>query len=305
MERKVLWLVSFAVIFILWLKIDPVAEQAKTNTAVEVSTDNVPMDDDNKQSKVTESQSSKQEQEYFESHPITTEKPDFAAITDIKQRKQAFFEFLAPFVEEKNELLLRDRETIKQILANEEPPSREEKRWLKALRELHNLKDVGVYLHEDVAELLTYVDIIPTSMVLAQAANESAWGTSRFAVEGNNYFGQWCFRKGCGLVPSSREEDADHEVRKFNDARESVFAYVDNLNSNPAYRELRQIRAQLRAENKPVTGLELVHGLDHYSQRGQEYIDEIESLIEYNQLWRFNLDHQIAQENTDEAAPSN
>jgi Bax protein len=106
-------------------------------------------------------------------------------------------------------------------------------------------------------------------------------------------------------VPSSREEDADHEVRKFNDARESVFAYVDNLNSNPAYRELRQIRAQLRAENKPVTGLELVHGLDHYSQRGQEYIDEIESLIEYNQLWRFNLDHQIAQENTDEAASSN
>jgi Bax protein len=305
MERKVLWLVSFAVIFILWLKIDPVAEQAKTNTSVEVPADNVPVDDDNKQPKVTESQSSKEEQEYFESHPITTEKPDFVAISDVKQRKQAFFEFLAPFVEEKNELLLRDRETIKQILANEEPPTREEKRWLKALRELHNLKDVGVYLHEDVAELLTYVDIIPTSMVLAQAANESAWGTSRFAVEGNNYFGQWCFRKGCGLVPSSREEDADHEVRKFNDARESVFAYVDNLNSNPAYRELRQIRAQLRAENKPVTGLELVHGLDHYSQRGQEYIDEIESLIEYNQLWRFNLDHQIAQENTDEAASSN
>jgi len=124
--------------------------------------------------------------------------------------------------------------------------------------------------------------------VLAQSANESAWGTSRFATKGNNFFGQWCFRKGCGLVPESRDTDADHEVRKFHDARESVFAYIDNLNSNAAYRKLRESRAKLRQEKAPITGLALVHGLIHYSQRGMAYVQEIEGLINYNKLWRFN-----------------
>jgi len=198
-----------------------------------------------------------------------------------------------PFVVEKNALLIRDREKIHAILANKEPPSREEKRWLKALREIFKLNKVDVFTHETIAELLLYVDIIPESLVFAQAANESAWGTSRFAVEGNNYFGQWCFRQGCGLVPEKRDDEAEHEVRRFKNAKESVFAYIDNLNINAAYADLRERRAELRRNDVEITGLSLASGLHSYSQRGQDYIDEIESLINYNELWKFNQNKEI------------
>ncbi|SBT16282.1 hypothetical protein MGA5115_00362 [Marinomonas gallaica] len=291
MERKLLWVISSIVILILWFKIEPQETQqsdSKPEITEQVQTE--------KEKEATEPSKSardaivtKEEEEYFQSHPLDSSKPNFAAISDIQERKAAFFDYLLPFVEEKNTLLLQDRARIQAILENEEPPTREDKTWLSALRKIHKLSKVGVYTHQDIAIMLRYVDVIPASLVLAQAANESAWGTSRFAVQGNNYFGQWCFTRGCGLVPNARGEDKDHEVRKFSDARESVFAYIDNLNSNSAYKELRSIRAQLRKNGNTITGLALVHGLEKYSQRGQDYIDEIESLIDYNELWRFNV----------------
>ena len=297
MERKLLWVISSIVIVILWLKIEPQSTEQATHSD---KTEQSEQAEQSEQSTDSEKQamernakssakSTKDERDYFEGHPIDPNKPNFAAIKDVQQRKDAFFEFLVPFANEKNALLLKDRERIIKILDNPEPPTREDKRWIGALRKIHNLRKVGVYTHEDIAVLLKYVDIIPASLVLAQAANESAWGTSRFAVQGNNYFGQWCFRRGCGLVPNARGDEQDHEVKKFSDARESVFAYIDNLNSNSAYKDLRNIRAQLRAEDKNITGLALVHGLEHYSQRGQDYIDEIGSLIDYNELWRYNV----------------
>tara|TARA_Y100000310_G_scaffold275096_1_gene291496 strand:+ start:818 stop:1726 length:909 start_codon:yes stop_codon:yes gene_type:complete len=290
MERKLLWVISSIVILILWLKIEPQGTQqtgSKTVTAEQPAPESVP--DQPKRESSREANVTEEEQEYFKSHPIDDSKPNFASIEDVQKRKEAFFDYLMPFVQEKNALLLEDRARIETILNNSEPPSREDKTWIAALRKIHKLRKLGVYTHEDIAALLKYVDIIPASLVLAQAANESAWGTSRFAVEGNNYFGQWCFTRGCGLIPNARGEDQDHEVRKFTDARESVFAYIDNLNSNSAYKELRSIRAELRKNKETITGLALVHGLEKYSQRGQDYIDEIESLIDYNELWRFNV----------------
>lgn len=298
MERKLLWVISSIVILILWFKIEPQdTQQAKSEieSSEQVQVDVSP---EQRTQNSREATVTKEEQEYFQSHPLDGSKPDFSAIADVQERKAAFFDYLLPFVTEKNELLLKDRSRIQAILDNPEPPSREDKTWIAALRSLHKLRKLGVYTHEDIAALLRYVDVIPASLVLAQAANESAWGTSRFAVEGNNYFGQWCFTRGCGLVPNARGEDQDHEVRKFTDARESVFAYIDNLNSNSAYKELRSIRSQLRKEGETITGLALVHGLENYSQRGQDYIDEIESLIDYNELWRFNV-------HTDEATYNN
>lgn len=225
---------------------------------------------------------------YFQTHPVNVKTPDFNAIKDVKQRKIAFFNFLTPFVDEKNTLLLEQRNHLIAISKNLKKLSTKDKNWVLGLMSDYKLVTVDTPSADDIQSLLKYIDIVPASLVLAQAANESAWGTSRFALQGNNFFGQWCFRKGCGLVPESRDENADHEVRKFADARESVFAYIDNLNSNNAYKELRNIRADLRANKKPVTGLALVHGLDHYSQRGQDYVNEIEGLIQYNKLWRFN-----------------
>lgn len=305
MERKILWVLSFLVIFILWLKLEPINPSRPSNTVIEPPISS-PVKKTEKLSSTEENspmvekiELKNQTSKIKEPAQVVSEDtpPDFANISDIQERKDAFFHYLLPFVIEKNALLIRDREKIYTILANKEPPSREEKKWLKALREIFKLDKVDVFTHETIAELLIYVDIIPESLVLAQAANESAWGTSRFAVEGSNYFGQWCFRKGCGLVPEKRDDEADHEVRRFKNAKQSVFAYIDNLNINAAYADLRERRAELRNNNVEITGLSLASGLHSYSQRGQDYIDEIESLINYNELWKFNQNKEVSVEN--------
>lgn len=279
MEKKILWIISIILIMILFIKVGRF-----TNDQIHTNKDQI--------SGSSYHQGSEgiypYEKSYFLSHPIQTVPPHFAQITNIKERKRAFFDYLKPFIDEKNTLISKDREHINILLSRSENLSEEEKAWVSMLRKHHKLNVLKSYSKEDIKTLLHHLDVIPASLVLAQAANESAWGTSRFATQGHNFFGQWCFRKGCGLVPESRDDNADHEVRKFHDARESVFAYIDNLNRNAAYQTLRDTRAKLRQDNKTITGLALVSGLIHYSQRGIAYIEEIKGLINYNQLWRFN-----------------
>jgi len=279
MEKKILWVITIILFLVLWIKTDPFQDEADVtdaDTAEEVT------------SADESGEATQDEKDYFKSHPIQAQAPDFQAITDVKARKKAFFEYLSPFAKEKNNLILADRERLTALLKKAGKLSKKEVAWVSKLRKDNKLKVLTQYAKQDLQALLSRLDIIPTSLVLAQAANESAWGTSRFATQGNNYFGQWCFRKGCGLVPVSRDNDADHEVRKFHDARESVFAYIDNLNTNSAYKKLRNTRANLRQQGDVITGLALAQGLEHYSQRGQAYVKEIISLINYNKLWRFN-----------------
>ncbi|BFM49367.1 glucosaminidase domain-containing protein [Marinomonas sp. THO17] len=275
MEKKILWGITAILILVLWIKTNPFQDEDE-KTKKETS------------SAQAEYDATEDEKSYFESHPIQTQTPDFQEISDVKARKKAFFEYLSPFAKEKNALILEDRKRLDALMDKPEKLSTQDIEWISKLRKDNKLKVLETYSRKDLQALMLRLDIIPTSLVLAQAANESAWGTSRFATEGNNYFGQWCFRKGCGLVPESRSSGADHEVRKFHDARESVFAYIDNLNTNAAYKTLRQTRADLRQRGKVVTGLALAQGLQHYSQRGQAYVQEIISLINYNKLWRFN-----------------
>ena len=136
--------------------------------------------------------------------------------------------------------------------------------------------------------LLRRVDVVPPSLALAQAANESAWGTSRFARDGNNYFGQWCFEQGCGLVPKRRDEGRAHEVATFSSPVESVERYMANLNTHDAYRPLRERREQLRESEAPITGIQLAAGLEKYSERGEEYIAELRSMIRFNNLGAYD-----------------
>jgi len=273
MEKKILWAISIILILILWIKAGPFKDD--TNGSESSSNE-------------LYSDATEDEKKYYKSHPIKTPRPDFAAIADIGERKSAFFSYLTPFVNEKNNLILKDRTRLTSLMDSNKALSIKDKKWVSMLRKDYRLEQLESYTKEDLSELLNRLDIIPVSLVLAQAANESAWGMSRFATEGNNFFGQWCFRKGCGLVPESRDSDADHEVRKFKDPRESVFAYIDNLNTNNAYKELRATRSQLRTNNEEITGLALVGDLQRYSERGQDYVEEIAGLINYNKLWRFN-----------------
>ena len=128
------------------------------------------------------------------------------------------------------------------------------------------------------------VNVIPASLVLAQAANESGWGTSRFARQGNNLFGLWCYTENCGIEPARRQAGAKHQVAAFDNVEAGIKYYFYTINSHPAYRDLRIRRENLIASGQAVTGIELASGLMSYSERGQAYVDEIRAMIRVNQL---------------------
>jgi len=214
--------------------------------------------------------------------------PDFASIGHIPDRKRAFFELLVPMVEWRNhqlEQLRADVDTMRSVLAAGKSLSSRQRAQLERLR-IHFRVDEDNYPNAEEAldELYLRVDILPIGMVLAQGAAESGWGTSRFAQEANNLFGQWCYRKGCGLVPNARSDDMSHEVQKFATVNEAVSTYFRNINTNRAYREVREIRAEQRARGEKPTGMAMVEGLIRYSSRGQAYIEELKELIRYNEL---------------------
>lgn len=212
--------------------------------------------------------------------------PDFTTIQNTRDKKQAFFSYMLPLVNEANTRVMAERQLVERWVLEEDELSDDDK------HEIHNLLSKYRVNSEDPEEqkdlLLRRVNVIPPSLVLAQAANESGWGTSRFAQEGNNLFGQWCFREGCGLVPEARGGSSRHEVRRFDTPLDSVESYIRNLNSHPRYRHLRDLRLQSLEEDGSVTGEELVPGLLGYSERGEDYLDEIRHMIEFNQLERFD-----------------
>ncbi|NKF51474.1 glucosaminidase [Shewanella sp. WXL01] len=210
--------------------------------------------------------------------------PDFKAVDDVTQKKLTFFNYFRPLVIEENTMIINERKQIQSILAHlqeGEPLTAAEKLQLDRIAKRYRLagKDIGI---KQLKQLLLKVDTIPVELVLVQAANESGWGSSRFSQKGNNYFGQWCFSKGCGLVPLSRTPGLNHEVAVFDSPKDSVIAYMNNLNNNQAYKMFRSIRADLRAQHIEPTAEELVYGLMHYSERKQAYIDELLDMLRHN-----------------------
>ena len=215
--------------------------------------------------------------------------PDFAAVVEIDLRKRQFFDFLKDYIDAANADVLETRHQLKrydEIAASGSPFSPTERSWVLALADEYDLDTRELSEREITAELMSRVDEVPVAMALAQAANESAWGTSRFAVEGNNIFGQWCFEQGCGLVPLQRKGNASYEVRKFDSISASVSAYIKNINSQYSYEELRELRARMRSRNEPLNAIDLAAGLAAYSERGEDYVDEVQSLIVQNELDR-------------------
>ena len=212
-------------------------------------------------------------------------KPNFKSFTDVNQKKQAFFAYFEPLVAKANAAVIKDRQ---QVQAVDLTTVKSQPKLFKKLCNQYNLDCKKLALSAQRNLLLLHIDIVPPSLALAQSANESAWGTSRFAVKGNNYFGQWCFSKGCGIVPKRRDKGMTHEVRRFKSAYQSVQAYIKNINTSKAYRELRQIRAQIRQSKQPILGTKLVYGLSRYSERGQDYIAEILSMIKTNNLTKYD-----------------
>ncbi|QDF75306.1 glucosaminidase [Shewanella marisflavi] len=210
--------------------------------------------------------------------------PDFQAISDVSQKKQAFFDFLRPAIRHHNAVISDERKFLlqsRQHLQNSQPLSEAEDYRILQLASKYQYSMRSATLNT-LDELLKRVDTLPEDLVLIQAANETGWGSSRFAREGMNFFGQWCFKKGCGLVPQSRSEGLSHEVAVFKSVEDSVGSYMRNLNSNAAYSLLRSIRADLRAQNQPVSAEKLVYGLMNYSERQEAYIEELLDMLRHN-----------------------
>ena len=138
-----------------------------------------------------------------------------------------------------------------------------------------------------MSELKIRMDIIPVSIALAQAANESGWGTSRFALEGNALFGQWTWSKK-GISPKDKDPNSSHKILQFQILKASVRAYKNNLNTHNAYKEFREVRAQLRQENKQIIGLDLTKYLKNYASIGEKYVTILDGIIENNSLTDFD-----------------
>jgi Bax protein len=206
---------------------------------------------------------------------LSSFKPSFDSIESTVVRKEVFFNYLLPVIHKKNAEIVALRNAISNNELND--------------NQLNDLAKKYRVETPSKEELLKVIDILPPSLVLAQAANESDWGRSRFAKDFNNYFGIWCFSKGCGVIPKDRDEDATHEVASFKSLEACIDYYVLNINRSYAYEDLRLMRKNQRENLQPITGTLLAEGLGNYAFPGDEYIESIQTLINFNQLERHDF----------------
>ncbi len=199
----------------------------------------------------------------------------------VNLKKRYFFFVYAPLVLESNESILHDRERLLD-LAGQKTRSEEDEAWLRELADRYFLKDD---LDADLTtELLRRVDAIPPSLALAQAAVESGWSTSRFADMGNALFGQWTW-SGDGITPSEQRDNlGDYKIKAFDSPDQSIAAYMHNLNTHRSYQGFREERAKQRKDGNEPDGKSLASTLTSYSEKGQEYVETLLSVIRVNGL---------------------
>jgi uncharacterized FlgJ-related protein len=211
-------------------------------------------------------------------------------------KKEIFYRLMLPLVMHANNLVLDRRARLMRMtdtLAAGEKLQSSDLEWLQQVVVILRIADTDAAaklgdasgeLQDVIAQALYRLDVIPAGLVLGQAAYESGYGTSRFAVEGNALFGQWTFG-GEGMVPGEQRKNlGDHRIASFHWPFDSIRAYYINLSSHPAYEDFRRLRADLKTAGKPVTSMALADGLIRYSERGQEYVDTLKGIMRVNNL---------------------
>lgn len=237
------------------------------------------------------SKTSQDSEQQFGNLTVASNTPNFAAIEDVNEKKDTFFSYLRPSINIENKRITKERAFLTKVSdAGISNIDSEDVSYAKRLGKLYSLPVPSSGLDQAwLTEMLSRVNVLPEALVLTQAANESAWGTSRFATQANNYFGHWCYTKGCGLVPLQRNEGSSHEVATFSSSQESVHRYFMNLNRNRAYADLRAIRAKLAAQGDDLlttsTATELANGLLKYSERGSDYVTDLQAMIRHNEVY--------------------
>jgi Bax protein len=197
-------------------------------------------------------------------------------------QKESFIKILLPLILASNEEIGKRREAIKRAFENSDRTTLE--KWAKLYR-------IGVADQDNktlMTRLLERADTIPVALALAQAAVESGWGTSRFAIQGNALFGQWAWRDQAGIRPLDASNDRA-VVRSFGTLLGSVRAYMHNLNTHSHYQKFRQARAALLNRPKAGEARILAKYLDRYAEIGQAYVQKLEVLIRSNDFSRFAL----------------
>jgi Bax protein len=210
---------------------------------------------------------------------------DMADVSITDKRKRAFIKVMLPHILREDERITADRERLQKLadrMKLGDSVSGRDQRWLEQLTDRYGLDEV------DTNELLERVDIVPPGLALAQAIEESGWGTSRFAQSGNAVFGMWTWSAGSGLVPEDRPDGETYEVQRFRSLENSVAAYMRNLNTKASYREFRDRRAALRDQGAPLDSYQLAGQLHRYSARGSDYIRTIRSIMRSNGLDAFD-----------------
>ena len=207
--------------------------------------------------------------------------PDMAQIQRVDLRKALFFKTVLPLILQINEEILAERRRLWRLrhrIAMGLGLDAVDRLWLTVMAERHGVE------RGDVDGLLRRMDVIPSSLALAQSAEESGWGTSRFVREGNALFGQRVFVDAGHLVPRRRDKGERHMIKAFDNVIDSVRSYVLNLNTHRAYREFRRERETMRRQGKPIDGWVLAENLTRYSQRGRAYVRTIRTIIGTNNL---------------------
>jgi len=213
----------------------------------------------------------------------------------VAEKKEIFYRFILPLIVHANTMVLERRvrlERMAKTLAAGKSLLIRDLDWLREVAVLLRIVDsdsaAALKSAEEIQpvidDALYRLDVIPAGLALGQAAYESGYGTSRFAVSGNALFGQWTFG-GEGLVPEQQRKSlGDHRIAAFEWPFDSIRAYFINLSSHPAYEDLRRLRAELKASGKPVSSLALADGLTRYSERGPEYVETLKGIIRVNHL---------------------
>ncbi len=205
---------------------------------------------------------------------------DLKTLGDTRQKRELFIKIILPLILDENDKIIEDRKKLFKIIGKNFNTVGE-RVWLKRRFKEYKIDD------QDLAKLKMRMDIIPVSIALAQAANESGWGTSRFALEGNALFGQWTWSKK-GISPKKKDPNQSHKILQFQVLKASVRAYKNNLNTHNAYKEFREVRAQLREEGKQIIGLDLTKYLKAYAAIGEQYVRILDDIIEKNSLTDFD-----------------
>ena len=205
---------------------------------------------------------------------------DLNSLGSTRKKRDLFIKIVLPLILDENKKITEDRKKLFKILGKNFNTVGE-RVWLKRRFKEYKIED------GDLSKLKMRMDIIPVSVALAQAANESGWGTSRFALEGNALFGQWTWSKK-GISPKNQDPDKTHKILQFQILKASVRAYKNNLNTHNAYKEFREARAQLRQNEEEIMGLKLTKHLSAYASIGQKYVEILNDIIERNSLSDFD-----------------